>query len=241
MSGHSKWATTKRQKAVVDAKKGAIFTKIAKLITIAARRGSDPSTNFSLRMAMDKGRSVNMPKENIERAIKRGTGELEGAQIEELTYEGIGPAKTQFIVKILTDNKNRTAAEIRHLFAEAGGSLGAVMWNFDFKTVILISNEELKNKNLADDENFELALIDAGAEDILKETEGVTIYAKADDLQKVKQFLEAKNIATEKADIEYVAKEPAELKTEEKDRVEKFIEELDNNEDVADYYTNANF
>ncbi|MDD4271286.1 MAG: YebC/PmpR family DNA-binding transcriptional regulator [Patescibacteria group bacterium] len=239
MSGHSKWATTKRQKAVVDAKKGAIFTKIAKLITIAARKGGDPDVNFSLRMAMDKGRAVNMPKDNIDRAVKRGTGEAGGAQIEELTYEGIGPVKTQFIVKCLSDNKNRTASEIRHLFSKHGGALGSVMWNFSQRGVIMIESEEINSKKLTD-ENFELELIDAGAEDIKREAEGMTIYTAPADLQKAKQFLENKNIKTASAEVEYVAKEPADLSEEEKNQVEKFIEELDNNEDVSDYYTNAN-
>lgn len=240
MSGHSKWATTKRQKAIVDAKKGAIFTKIAKLITIAARQGGDPTANFSLRIATDKARAVNMPKENIERAVKRGTGELSGAQIEELTYEGIGPAKSQFIIKCLTDNKNRTASVIRHQFSEAGGSLGSVLWNFKLKGVILITTGELKSKNLFNNDDFELELIDAGAQDFIKEAAGATIYTKPEDLQKVKQFLETKNIKTASAEIEYAAKEPVNLSDEEKIQVEKFIEELDNNEDVSDYYTNAN-
>ncbi|MFA5359949.1 MAG: YebC/PmpR family DNA-binding transcriptional regulator [Patescibacteria group bacterium] len=239
MSGHSKWATTKRAKAIVDAKKGAIFTKIAKLITIAARKGGDPTANFSLRIAIDKAKSINMPKDNIERAIKRGTGESDGAQIEELIYEGIGPAKTQFIVKCLTDSKNRTAAEIRHLFSKHGGSLGTVMWNFVQRGTIMIEQAEINDKKLTD-ENFELELIDAGAEDIKKEDEGMTIYTAPIDLQKTKQFLENKNIKTESAEVEYVAKEQANLNDDEKTHVEKFIEELDNNEDVADYYTNAN-
>ena len=237
MSGHSKWATTKRQKAVVDAKKGAIFTKIAKLIAIAARKGHDPTANFSLRLAMDKARQANMPKDNIERAIKRGTGELAGAQIEELIYEGLGPAKAQFIVKVLTDNKNRTAAEIRHLFSDSGGSLGAVMWNFELKGIIVISSDQLAKTN---QENFELEVIDQGAEDIITETEGLTVYTKPEDLQKTKQFLETKNIATESAEIEYVAKNSLELSGEDKDKVRKFIDELENNEDVSDYYTNVN-
>ena len=239
MSGHSKWATTKRAKAVVDAKRGAIFTKIAKLITIAAKKGGDPAVNFSLRMAMDKGRAVNMPKDNIDRAVKRGAGESGGAQIEELTYEGIGPVKTQFIVKCLSDNKNRTASEIRHLFSKHGGALGTVMWNFSQRGVIMVESEEINNKKLTD-ENFELELIDAGAEDIKREAEGMTIYTAPTDLQKAKQFLEDKNIKTASAEVEYVAKEPANLGDEEKIQVEKFIEELDNNEDVSDYYTNAN-
>jgi len=239
MSGHSKWATTKRAKAIVDAKKGAIFTKIAKLITIAARKGGDPTANFSLRIAIDKAKSINMPKDNIERAIKRGTGESDGAQIEELIYEGIGPAKTQFIVKCLTDSKNRTAAEIRHLFSKHGGSLGTVMWNFVQRGTIMIEQAEINDKKLTD-ENFELELIDAGAEDIKKEDEGMTIYTAPIDLQKTKQFLENKNIKTESAEVEYVAKEQANLNDDEKTHVEKFIEELDNNEDIANYYTNAN-
>ena len=239
MSGHSKWATTKRAKAIVDAKKGAIFTKIAKLITIAARKGGDPTANFSLRIAIDKAKAINMPKDNIERAIKRGTGESDGAQIEELIYEGIGPAKTQFIVKCLTDSKNRTAAEIRHLFSKHGGSLGTVMWNFTLHGIIMIEQAEVNDKKLAD-ENFELELIDAGAEDIKKEAEGMTIYTAPIDLQKTKQFLESKNIKTESAEVEYVAKEQVNLNDDEKTQMEKFIEELDNNEDVADYYTNVN-
>ncbi|MDD4900980.1 MAG: YebC/PmpR family DNA-binding transcriptional regulator, partial [Patescibacteria group bacterium] len=172
MSGHSKWATTKRQKAVVDAKRGAAFTKYGNLITIAARKGGDPTSNFSLRMAIDKARGANMPKENIERAVKRGTGELAGAQIEELIYEGFGPAKTQFILKCLTDNKNRTAAEVRHLFADGGGAIGSVMWNFKLKGVVLITAEELANKKLLNDDNFELELIDVGAQDYKKEEAG---------------------------------------------------------------------
>jgi len=232
MSGHSKWATTKRQKAVVDAKRSSIFTKLSNLISIAARKGGDPDTNFSLRMAIDKARSFSMPKDNIERAIKRGTGELGGAAIEELTYEGIGPAKSQFIIKSVTDNKNRSAAEVRHLFSKYGGSLGAVAWNFDKKGVIMISDLGLKIEDL------ELELIDAGADDIKIEEEGVTIFTKMEDLQKVKQFLDAKNIASESADIEYAAKEEICATGEERETLEKFIEELDNNEDISDYYHN---
>src|SRR3989338_4564098 len=240
MSGHSKWATTKRQKAIVDAKKGAIFTKYGNLITIAARKGGDPVTNFGLRLSIEKAKEANMPKENVERAIKRGTGELAGAQIEELTYEGIGPAKAQFIIKCLTDNKNRTAAEIRHLFADAGGSLGSVLWNFELKGVILITAEELHSKNLINNDDFELELIDAGIQNFVKEAEGATIYTKPEDLQKVKQFLDAKSIKTESAEIEYVSKDRTQLTDEEKAKVQKFIEALDSNEDIANYYTNIN-
>jgi YebC/PmpR family DNA-binding regulatory protein len=240
MSGHSKWATTKRAKAVVDAKRGAIFTKLGNLITIAARKGGDPAANFNLRMAIDKGKAVNMPKENIDRAIKRGTGELGGAVIEDLIYEGIGPAKTQFIIKSLTDNKNRSASTIRHLFTKYGGSFGAVMWNFELKGVIRIMNYELRIKNYENNDEFELELIDAGAADIRKEEEGITIYTNPEDLQPVSQFLESKKIGTESAEIEYVAKEQVDLDSEEQEQAQKFIDELDDNEDVSDYYTNAN-
>lgn len=244
MSGHSKWATIKRAKAAIDAKRGAVFTKLGNLITIAAReKGGDPVANFSLRMAMDKARAVNMPKENIERAIKRGTGELAGGQIEEIFYEGIGPANSQFIVKVLTDNKNRSAAEVRHVFTKNGGSLGNVMWNFSQRGVLRINNEKLKMNNVDLDE-FELDLIEAGADDILKEEEGITIYTKAEDLQGVKKFLDNKEIKTESAEIEYVAKDElgvdGENASADKERIEKFIEELEGLDEVADCYTNVN-
>ncbi len=233
MSGHSKWSTIKRAKATTDAKRGAIFTKLGNLITVAAKeKGRDTDANFSLRMAIDKAKQANMPKENIERAIKRGTGELAGGQIEELVYEGFGPVKSQFIVKCLTDNKNRSAAEVRHIFTKYGGSLGTVAWNFEQRGVIRISDSKFQVSN------FELDLIDAGVDDILEEKEGVTLFTKIGDLQNVKKFLEDKEIKTESAEIEYIAKEGLKLSDEEKEKVEKFIEELENNEDVSDYYHN---
>ena len=236
MSGHSKWATTKRAKAVVDAKRGAIFTKLSNNITLAARdKGGDVNTNFSLRVAVDKAKAVNMPKDNIERAIKRGTGELGGAQIAEYIYEGMGPAKSQFIVKALTDNKNRSAASVRHLFSKYGGALGSVMWNFEIKGVIRILNEEIKG-GLSDD--LELELIDAGADDIVKEDEGITIFTKPENLQKIKLLLDAKNIKTETAEMEYIAKEEMQLSDDDKESVQKFVDELEDDEDVSDYYNN---
>jgi len=236
MSGHSKWATTKRQKAIVDAKRGAIFTKFANAISIAARQGGDPTSNFTLRMAIDKARAVNMPKDNIERAVKRGSGEAGGAVIEELIYEAIGPAQSQFVVKCLSDSKNRTAAVIRHLFDKYGGSLGAVMWNFENKGVLTITNDELQITNL---DELELELIDLGIEEFIKEDEGVVIYTQPTDLQKIKQFLEDKNINTESAEVEYVAKEKKTLNDAEREKFERFIEAIDDNEEVAEYYTNV--
>jgi YebC/PmpR family DNA-binding regulatory protein len=178
-----------------------------------------------------------MPADNIERAIKRGAGGADGAQIETLVYEGFGPAKSQFIVRCLSDSKNRTASEIRHLFSEYGGSLGSVGWNFSEQGVIRISTENLVGKNF---DELELELIDAGADNIIKEDEGVTIQTKIADLAKVKTFLDEKNISVESAQLEYVAKEEQKLTEEEITKVQNFIEQLDDNEDVEDYYTNVN-
>ena len=241
MSGHSKWATTKRQKAVTDAKRSSVFTKLANNLTIAARKGGDPEMNFSLRLAVDRARGANMPKENIERAIKRGTGESGGAALEALTYEGFGPAQSAFIIETVTDNKNRTASEIRHLFAKHGGSLGAagsVAWNFEHRGVIRITAEELKTKS-ADNDDFELELIDAGAKDIQKAAEGITIITDVKDLQKVKHFLDQKNLVAASAELEYVPKDVKRLNENEKQKVEQFIEELDEYGDVSNHYTDA--
>jgi len=240
MSGHSKWATTRRQKAVVDAKKGAIFTKMGNLITIAAReKGGDPAVNFMLRMAIDKAKAANMPKDNIDRAILRGTGELGGADISEIYYEGFGPANSQFIVKSLTDNKNRSASTIRHIFTKYGGSLGNVSWNFSQKGVIRVAGEEFKGKGI-NLEDLELELIDAGIDDLIKEEEGATIYTPLEALQKVKEFLESKGLKAESAQIEFVPKEENSVFGEDKEKVEKFIFELEDNEDVSDYFSNVN-
>ncbi len=236
MSGHSKWATIKRAKGAKDAKRGAVFTKLGKLITVAARdKGGDIDTNFSLRVAVDKAKAANMPKDNIEKAIKRGTGELEGGQIFELIYEGIGPVNSQFVVKVLTDNKNRAAANIRHLFSKGGGSLGSVLWNFEQKAVVRVLKESFP-KDLSEEE--ELELIDLGADDIQKEEEGVTIYASPTELASIKKYFEEKNIETESADIEYIAKEEVELNKEDEEKMEKFTELLDEDEDVSDYFSN---
>ncbi|MFA5248131.1 MAG: YebC/PmpR family DNA-binding transcriptional regulator [Patescibacteria group bacterium] len=237
MSGHSKWATTHRQKAVVDAKRGATFTRVANIITIAARKGGDPTMNFALATAIDRAKAVNMPKENIERAVKRGTGELGGATLDELVYEAIGPANSQFVMKILTDSKNRTAAEVRHLLSLHGGAMSAVLWNFDLKGVIRVSAEEAIAKKIDSDEE-QLELIDAGADDVGKEEEGMTILTAGTDLQKVKKYLEDKGVKTESSEIEYVAKEAIEVSNEDGEKIEKLISAMENNEDITDYYSN---
>ncbi|MBL7058442.1 YebC/PmpR family DNA-binding transcriptional regulator [Patescibacteria group bacterium] len=235
MSGHSKWNSIKRQKGISDSKRSAVFTKYANNIVIAAKNGSDPESNFSLRMAVDKAKKENMPKDSIEKAIKRGSGELGGAAAEELIYEGFGPSNTQFIVKCLTDNKNRSVANIRHIFAKHGGSLGAVSWNFEQKGVIKILNAELNQNNF---EELELTLIDCGALDIIKDEELTTIFTKIENLQSVNKLLEEQNIKTESAEIEYIARETIDLPEEKQEKIISFEEALDGNEDVADYYSN---
>ncbi len=237
MSGHSKWATTHRQKAIVDAKRGAIFTKLANAITISAKSGGDPEANPSLRAAIDKARASNMPKDNIERAIKRGTGELAGAQVEELYYEGIIPPGVQVVVKCVTDNKNRSGASVRHSFTKIGGAFGAVMWNFEPLGVIMLPTEEVKAKHLSYEE-LELELIDQDIVDFRKQPEGIVVYVQVKDLQRVKDFLEAKGLKPERAEIEYVAKEKMEVSEAEQEKLDRFFEEMEDNEDVSDYYTN---
>ncbi len=234
MSGHSKWATTKRQKAVTDAKRGAIFTKLANLITIAAKeKGGDIDTNFMLRMAVDKAKQVNMPKENIERAIKRGTGELGGAQVFELVYEAIGPENSQYIIKMLTDNKNRAASTIRLILSKHNGALGSVMWNFSLKGVIRIIADNYK---LSEDD--ELELIELGCEDIRKEEEGITIITTVESLQETKRYLDQKSVAIESADIEYQAKDTINPDDAAREKIEKLEDAIDDCEDIADYYSN---
>lgn len=237
MSGHSKWATTHRQKALVDAKRGAIFTKFANLITIAAKTGGDPASNPSLRAAIDRAREVSMPKDNIERAIKRGTGELAGDQVEELYYEAVIPPNVQVVVKAVTDNKNRSGSNVRHIFTKNGGAFGSVMWNFSQLGVIRLSKEELKDKNIEVD-SLELELIDQEISDFVKEEEGISVMTEVKDLQKVKSFLESKSLKVESAEIEYVAKEKVELSAEDNEKVDKVLADLEDNEDVSDYFTN---
>ena len=239
MSGHSKWATTHRQKAVVDAKRGAIFTKLANLITISAKKGGDPNSNPSLRAAIDKAKSVSMPKDNIERAIKRGTGELAGDQIEELYYEALVPPNVQVVVKVVTDNKNRSGANIRHIFTKNGGAFGSVLWSFEQKGVIKANIEDIKISGL-NIEELELELIDEGVDDFIKEEEGLIIQTKISDLQKIKDLLEVKNLKIESAEIEYVAKDKISLSEEELVKFDKIFDDLEDNEDVSDYYTNLN-
>lgn len=242
MSGHSKWATIKRAKGATDIKRGAAFTKLARAITVAARSGGgDQTMNFKLRLAIDKARDGNMPKDTIERAIKRGTGELEGAQIESLTYECFGPGGVALIVEALTDNKNRTVSNLKHILQEHGGNLGSansVMWMFERKGVIRLPAAGLDPKTR---EELELKIIETGAQDIKDEDGFLTIYTAADQLQEVKEKLEKIGQKVEHADTEFVAKESVAIDESVKSRLEKLFEALDADDDVQDFYTNAQY
>ncbi len=238
MSGHSKWHKIRHKKGASDAKRGQKFTKLGNAITIAARQGgADPEMNFSLRLAIEKAKAENMPKDNIERAVARGSGDVEGANLEEITYEGYGPAKVAFMLEAVTDNKNRTAAEVKHIFEKHGGSLGGpgtVAWMFEKKGVISIDKKDI-NESL---DEFELKLIDWGADDIEIEDEDLTIYCPATDLQKLKNKLDQEEIKISEASLEMVAKDKIEIATEEENKLEKFIESLEESDDINNYYTN---
>jgi YebC/PmpR family DNA-binding regulatory protein len=241
MSGHSKWATSHRQKEIVDAKRGKIFTRLGYNISLAAKQGGDPETNFKLRIAIDKAREANMPKENIERAVKRGTGELEGEQIEETVYEGFGPGGVAMIVEALTTNRNRAVANIKHLFSKHGGNIGAsgsVAWMFDRRGVIRIAEEDLKNKNL---EELELKLIDLGAVDVIKELEGLVVFTEPADLDKIKKEVETMGNKIAGAETEYVPKNKvASTDPAGQESFDKLLDELEADEDVSNYYSNLN-
>jgi YebC/PmpR family DNA-binding regulatory protein len=238
MSGHSKWSQIKHKKAITDAKKGQIFTKLANAITIAAREGGDPETNFKLKTAIEKARSFNMPSENIERAIKRGTGEMQGAAINEAIYEAIGPAGTAFLIKTISDNKNRTLGEIRQILSRFGGKLaeGGVKHLFIPKGVITVETKELLPE---EKETIELKIIDAGAEDFEEEEKMITIYTKPEELSQIKKNLEEQNIKTTQAEISLEPKMVMKIENEdEAKKVLALMEALDECQDVIAVYAN---
>ncbi|MEK7680454.1 MAG: YebC/PmpR family DNA-binding transcriptional regulator [Patescibacteria group bacterium] len=241
MSGHSKWHNIQERKGKQDAARSGQFTKVSKLISVAARNGGDPNANFSLRLAIEKAKEVGMPKDNIERAIKRGTGELEGAQIEEVVYECYGPSGVAVLVKCLTDNKNRTVSDIKHIFSGSGGSLagaGSVMWMFQQMGVVAIKKEHLAvaNKPL---EEFEMAMIEAGAEDIADFDDQIEIKIKMENFQKVLASVKELKIEPLESGLQWVAKDKVSVGAEVGEKLGKLFEELDANDDVEDYFTNA--
>jgi YebC/PmpR family DNA-binding regulatory protein len=236
MSGHSKWSTIKRKKGAEDARRGKIFTRVAREITVAAKEGGgDPGTNPALRMAIEKARGANMPKDNIERAIKRGTGELEGGQLEEVCYEGYAPHGVALLVKCLTDNRNRTLSEVRRVFNRSGGNLaeaGAVAWMFDTKGYIAVARDDMDP-----DEIFMMA-VDAGAEDVEVSDDFVEVYTEPGDLHWVRESLAGRGLTIEDAELSQVPKTLMTLGEKETLQLMNMIEALEELDDVQQVYSN---
>jgi YebC/PmpR family DNA-binding regulatory protein len=236
MSGHSKWSTIKHKKAAADAKRGKLFTRLAREITIAAREGGgDPSTNFRLRLVVDKAKAANMPKDNIERAIKRGTGELKGEELAEVTYEGYAPNGVALLVQVLTDNRNRTVADIRRVLTRQGGALadaGAVAWQFDRKGYIGITPD-----GVDEDTIFEVT-VEAGAEDVVFGDDMIEVYAELEHFQGVRQALEDAGIQFETAELAMIPKTTMQLSEKETLQVMGIIDELEELDDVQQVYSN---
>ncbi|MCA9974549.1 MAG: YebC/PmpR family DNA-binding transcriptional regulator [Anaerolineales bacterium] len=236
MSGHSKWSTIKHKKAAVDAKRGKLFTRIAKEITIAAREGGgDPSFNNRLGLAVDKAKAANMPKDNIERAIKRGTGELEGAELVENLYEAYAPHGVGILVEVVTDNRNRAVADLRHTLSKNGGTLaesGSVAWQFTRKGYISVIQE------VDQDELFMIAA-KAGADDV-QFGEAAEIYVDLENFQAVQKALSENGIVADEANVIYDPNNPTDLETNQVIQVMKLIEKLEDLDDVQDVYSTLN-
>jgi YebC/PmpR family DNA-binding regulatory protein len=238
MSGHSHWAGIKHKKALVDAKRGKAWSRLSKAIIIAAKLGGgDPDANFRLRTAIDDAKAVSMPKENITRAIKKGTGELDGGNIEEVVYEGYGPGGVAVLCEVLTDNRNRTAPEVRKTFEIAGGKLGStncVAWNFEKKGLFLISTDKTNEDTL-----MEVAL-EAGAEDVKKVGNQFEVTCDPADFGAVSAALSAAKIETEMAELTLIPKETVDLDADMARKVLKLMENLDDLDDVQAVSANFN-
>ncbi|MBI4672713.1 MAG: YebC/PmpR family DNA-binding transcriptional regulator [Chloroflexi bacterium] len=238
MSGHSKWAQIKRKKGATDTKRGQLFTRLARDITIAVREGGsgDPDANFSLRLAWDKARAANMPKENIERAIQRGLGSTgEGGHLEDISYEVYGPGGSALIVQVLTDNRNRAASDVRRVITRAGANLasaGSVAWMFEKRGVFTIP---VKGKSA---EDIELELIDAGVDDVETADEHIEAYVTPEHLRPVREELQKRHIPLENAEVSLIAKNPAEVSAADAVKTMQLIEQLEELDDVQKVITN---
>lgn len=236
MSGHSHWHSIRHQKAITDAKKGKAFSKLIRFITIAAKeKGGDPAANPGLRTAIEKAKELNLPKENIDKAIKRGTGELGSDVLETITIEGYGPGGIAIMVEGITDNSNRSIGEIKQIFTKNGGKAageGAVKWMFERKAVLsIVDKAQLK-------EDLELAAIEVGAQDMQWDNEVLYIYAAPENLDLTKKNLHDKGITVSSATLDWLAKEKMEVNPEIKEKCEKLFEALDEHDDVQDIYSN---
>lgn len=237
MSGHSKWASIKHKKGAADAKRGKIFSKLSKAITVCAREGgADPGTNFSLRLAIDKAKAANMPKDNIERAIQKAVGGSEGEALKTAVYDGMGPGGAAIIVEAVTDNVNRTIASVKTIFNKRGGNIEAkVLWMFDRKGAVHVEDAS----SIEDKDTFELELIDAGAEDISFEGSRLLVVSGIKDLQKVADAVKSSGLNIESAGLEYIAKDAIPLSEEDERKLADFIEAMEDDDDVDSVYTNA--
>jgi YebC/PmpR family DNA-binding regulatory protein len=239
MSGHSKWSSIKHQKGVADARRGQLFTKLTREIIVAVREGgSDPGGNFRLRLAIQKARDSNMPLDNIERAIKRGSGELGGASLAEMVLEGYGPSGAAILVQALSDNRNRTLQETRNVFSRHGGSLGengCVSWLFESKGLIIIDSNGLDTEELA------LLAIDAGAEDVNVEANHVEIYTKPEDFETVRAALEEKKIPVASSELSMIPKTTIDLEEKQALQTLKLLHKLEEIDTVQLVSSNVNF
>jgi len=238
MSGHSKWSSIKHKKGALDAKRGKIFTKLIKEITVAARMGGsgDPDANPRLRTAIAAAKAENMPKDNIERAIKKGTGELEGVNYEESTYEGYGPGGAAVLVESLTDNKNRAVADIRHIFAKCGGNLGengCVAWMFDKKGYLVVA------RTAVDEDTLMEAALDAGAEDVREDESNFEVITAPEDFEAVKAAVDEKSIPCLDAEVTMLPQTSTNLQGKEAEQMIRLMDMLEDCEDVQKVYTNA--
>jgi len=239
MSGHSKWHSIKHQKGVADARRGQLFTKLTREIIVAVKQGgASPESNSSLRLAIQKAKDNRMPSDNIERAVKRGSGTLEGATLEEMMLEGYGPSGTAILVKALTDNRNRTLQEVRNVFSRNSGNMGeagCVAWLFDPKGLITIKAEGMDSEELA------LQAIDAGAEDVTVEDSIIEIYTKPEELEMVRSALEGENVPIVSAELSMIPKTVVELDEKPALQALRLLDRLEELDDVQNVSSNADF
>lgn len=239
MSGHSKWANIKRKKEATDSKRANIFSKLGKEITVAVKMGgsADPNVNRKLKDVIAKAKSQNMPNDNINRCIQKAAGDSSSDNYEEMIYEGFGPCGTAVIVEALTDNKNRTAADLRSIFSKSGGSLGqtgSVGYMFDKKGYILI-----ERTSDIDEDSLMLEVLDLGAEDFISEEEYIEILTNLEDFSNIREEIEKKNLTILESDIRQIANIKKELTDEENEKMQNFLDKLDDNDDVQNVWHNA--